>query len=64
MPWGLDQARELYNIAYWGGGYFGINGDGHLVAHPQLEAGAGIDLYRLSDEIKATDDAIRDDVEL
>lgn len=53
MPWGLDQAREFYNIAYWGGGYFGINDDGHLAAYPQLEAGWGIDLYRLSDEIKA-----------
>lgn len=52
--WTLQQARELYNIAYWGGGYFDINERGHVSARPRREAGTpGIDLYQLSAEIKA-----------
>lgn len=51
--WPLSRAREFYNVAYWGSGYFDINDAGHVVALPQAEAGSGVDLYRLSDEIRA-----------
>ncbi|MDP1707882.1 MAG: biosynthetic arginine decarboxylase [Gammaproteobacteria bacterium] len=51
--WPVAQAREFYNIAYWGSGYFDINDEGHVVVLPQPGTGAGVDLYRLSDEIRA-----------
>jgi arginine decarboxylase len=34
MSWTIDDARELYNIAQWGEGYFDVNADGELVARP------------------------------
>jgi len=34
MTWTIDDARELYNIAQWGEGYFDINDDGELIARP------------------------------
>jgi len=52
--WTIQQARDVYNIAHWGGGYFDINEQGHLVAHPGRQADQrGIDLYELSAQIKA-----------
>ena len=34
MSWTIDDARELYNIAQWGAGYFDINEAGELIARP------------------------------
>ncbi len=52
--WTIQQARDVYNIAHWGGGYFDINEQGHLAAHPDRQADRpGIDLYDLSAQIKA-----------
>ncbi|MEW6353613.1 MAG: biosynthetic arginine decarboxylase [Pseudomonadota bacterium] len=52
--WTIEQARELYNVAHWGGGYFDVNERGHVVARPtRAPDHAGIDLYALSAEIKA-----------
>ena len=52
--WSIQQARDIYNIAHWGGGYFDINEQGHLVAHPDRQTGqSGIDLHKLSTQIKA-----------
>ena len=39
--WGVQQARELYSIHNWGGGFFDINNDGDVVA---LRGGNGGDL--------------------
>lgn len=51
--WTIQQARDAYNIAHWGGGYFDVNERGNLVAHPDRKRdGQGIDLYELAAQIK------------
>jgi arginine decarboxylase len=40
--WTLDDALSLYMIDRWGGGYFGVNGDGNLTVAPLQEAGVAI----------------------
>ncbi|MBX3747904.1 MAG: biosynthetic arginine decarboxylase [Verrucomicrobiae bacterium] len=42
--WSIEAARGLYNIDRWGGGYFDISGEGHVVARPLQEKGASVDL--------------------
>ena len=47
--WTIQQARDTYNIAHWGGGYFDVNDSGHMVAYPDRQSDKqGIDLYELS----------------
>ena len=54
MTWTIDSARDAYNLAHWGGGYFDINAAGHLTARPDRDpARAGIDLYQLAGELRA-----------
>jgi len=49
--WSLAQARDTYNIAHWGSGYFDINEAGHVIARPDPAAAhPGIDLHRLAGE--------------
>ena len=51
--WDVGQARDIYNIAHWSGGYFDINEAGHVVARaPHLDH-PGVDLRRLADELTA-----------
>ncbi len=53
IDWSIQKARDTYNVAHWSGGYFDINGKGHLVCRPTGHADhPGIDLYELSKEIK------------
>jgi arginine decarboxylase len=50
----INQARETYNVAHWGAGYFDINEQGHLTARPRRDKDeTGIDLYELTREIHA-----------
>src|SRR5512143_818317 len=51
--WTIDKAKVLYNVAHWGGGYFDINNEGHLSAHPDRNSAHGIDLFRLVQEAQA-----------
>ena len=54
IDWSIQKARDTYNIAHWSGGYFDINGKGHLVCRPDARAEhPGIDMFELSREIKA-----------
>ncbi|MBZ0070819.1 MAG: biosynthetic arginine decarboxylase [Gammaproteobacteria bacterium] len=47
--WTLDQARDTYSLEHWGGGYFDVNGRGHLSARPRrTPASPSIDLYELA----------------
>ena len=39
--WSVADAAELYNIAGWGRGYFGVNHRGHLSVHPRGNGGIG-----------------------
>src|SRR5580700_6077378 len=52
-PWNIDAARALYNIQRWGAKYFDINDAGHVVAMPQQENGAAVDLNDVIEEAKA-----------
>jgi arginine decarboxylase len=49
--WDLQQARETYNTAHWGGGYFDIGAAGSVVVHPDKDRRRpGIDLAQLAHE--------------
>jgi len=49
--WNTQQALATYSVAYWGEGYFGVNPEGHVVAHPDRRADScGVDLYQLAAE--------------
>ena len=50
--WTLDEARDTYNIANWGKGYFGINDRGHVAVYPTKNLGESIDLKDLVDQIR------------
>src|SRR6202162_3623441 len=52
-PWNVQQARDLYNIHRWGAGYFDINENGKVIAKPQRDAGAAVDLTDVIEEAKA-----------
>lgn len=53
--WSLAQAREVYNITRWGGGYFDIAAQGRLYVRSRGNpAHAGIDLHALAGELRAT----------
>ena len=45
--WNAASARDLYNIPYWGDGYFDVGPEGHLQVRPTRN-GAAIDLYELA----------------
>ncbi len=48
MPWTIDDARDLYNIARWSDGYFDINDHGELVAYPDADRpGVEVNLPRM-----------------
>ena len=52
--WTLAQAREVYNIARWSGGYFDIDADGCLIARsPRDDRHPGIILQTLAADLQA-----------
>ena len=53
--WTIDNARALYSIRHWSGGYFDINDHGNLTVNPgRCQQAPNIDLYQLVDHIKAS----------
>ena len=40
----IREARELYGIDGWGGGYFNIDDNGNVVCHPTGEEHLQVDL--------------------
>jgi len=50
--WDVAQARSLYNIEHWSGGYFDINPAGEMVAIPTPGQPA-INLYELASSLPA-----------
>ncbi len=53
--WTNSNAKALYNIQHWSGGYFDINSDGNLIVKPgQTQTGPSIDLRQLVHEINAS----------
>ena len=53
--WSIDDSLDLYSVSYWGGGYFHVNGDGHVVVRPDRDPGREIDLYEVVEQLKARD---------
>lgn len=50
--WSVARAREVYNIARWGGGYFEINTRGRMLARrPDGADHPGIDLHELARDL-------------
>lgn len=49
--WSTQAARDLYDIASWGKGYFSVQEDGHVHVHPTKEASRSIDLKKLVDTL-------------
>ena len=45
--WTVRDSLELYNVANWGDGFFGISADGRVEARPRGETGPAIDLLEL-----------------
>src|SRR5215831_16169965 len=52
-PWDIQQARNLYSVNRWGAGYFDINENGRVIARPQRDTGAAVDLTDVIEEAKA-----------
>lgn len=49
--WQVADSRDLYRVAQWGEGYFGISEAGHASARPRPDA-AAIDMLELADELE------------
>lgn len=50
--WTAADARELYEIARWGKGYFGIGDNGQVKIFPTKDASRSIDLKQLVDDLQ------------
>ncbi|ACL74193.1 biosynthetic arginine decarboxylase [Thioalkalivibrio sulfidiphilus] len=51
--WTLDQARALYNIGNWNGGYFHINDRGRVCLRvPERPEHPGVDLFELAQSLR------------
>src|SRR5262245_63715402 len=49
--WTVVDAGEMYEIARWGQGYFGIGENGHVTVHPTKDVSRSIDLKQLVDDL-------------
>ncbi len=49
--WSSQDARELYDVASWGKGYFSVSDEGHVLVHPEKEPLRSIDLKKLIDTL-------------
>ena len=52
--WRIEDSEDLYNVKGWGGSYFSINEEGHMVVTPK-EGCASVDLPELVDELSLRD---------
>ncbi|MFL6713460.1 MAG: biosynthetic arginine decarboxylase [Sulfurifustis sp.] len=58
MSWSTSKARDEYNIAHWGNGYFDVNDRGHVIVRPDPGSPHAVDLYELTREFRALDLAL------
>ena len=53
IAWTIDQARALYHLPHWSGGYFDINQQGQVTAFPLGEQqGPAINFYQLAQHLE------------
>ena len=50
--WTTTESSELYEVPYWGKGYFSVGDDGHVRVHPTKEPQRWIDLKQLVDRLQ------------
>jgi arginine decarboxylase len=50
--WTVHDASELYEVSRWGNGYFSLNEQGHVQAHPTKDPAKAIDLKELIDRLQ------------
>ena len=50
--WTTKDSANLYNVGGWSGGYFRINGAGHLEVTPSGPDGPSVDLYDLVQDVE------------
>jgi arginine decarboxylase len=55
QPWRIEDSLDLYHVAAWGKGYFGINASGHVVVRPDTTEQHEIDLYDVVQGLQARD---------
>jgi arginine decarboxylase len=53
QPWTPERSATRYQIQGWGAPYFSINGRGHVEVTPNPERARGINLYELTQDLKA-----------
>jgi arginine decarboxylase len=53
QPWTVEKSAELYQIRGWGEPYFTVNAAGCVEVRPDPARDRGIDLYALSQDLKA-----------
>ena len=50
--WSPADAAHLYGVDRWGGGYFGVNGDGHATVSPARDPEVAVDLPALVAQLR------------
>jgi arginine decarboxylase len=55
LAWDAEDSAQLYQIDSWGGGYFAVNANGHVVVRPDQRPGHEIDLHEVVEGLKARD---------
>ncbi|MCI0377499.1 MAG: biosynthetic arginine decarboxylase [Gemmataceae bacterium] len=50
--WKVQDALDIYEVGYWGKGYFAINEKGHLTVHPNKRPEQAVDLKELVDQLQ------------
>src|SRR5690349_16943281 len=51
--WSIDAARALYKIEGWGGGYFDVNDEGHVIVRPDKDRPDHVvDLYEITNDLE------------
>jgi len=52
-PWTTDDARTLYNIDGWGGGFFDVNARGHIIVRPDAgRTDRELDLFEIARDLE------------
>ncbi len=56
--WTIQDAIDLYNVARWGDGFFGVNEKGNIDVFPRGAGGPSVDLKELVEELRQRDIAL------
>lgn len=51
--WSASESADLYRVAAWGEGYFGVSAKGNLVTYPDTDPNRAIDLYEVMQGLEA-----------